>query len=129
MAYIAKNEVKAIRDGLRAKFGKTMKFSVRRQDHSGVAVSIMRSDIDLTKYLCGSTYADLNHYSFDSIFKDDKKAASIFDSIQDIIRTAPGTVEGGNEWFDKSDIMTDYFHTAYYYDISIGQWDKPYITA
>jgi hypothetical protein len=71
----------------------------------------------------------LNHYSFDSIFKDDKKAASIFDSIQDIIRTAPGTVEGGNEWFDKSDIMTDYFHTAYYYDISIGQWDKPYITA
>lgn len=31
-----------------------------------------------------------------------------------------------NGWFDKSDISTDYFHTAYYIGIDIGQWDKPY---
>lgn len=29
-------------------------------------------------------------------------------------------------WFDKSDAMTDYFHTAYYFDINVGQWNKPY---
>jgi len=89
----------------------------------------MRSDIDLSKYLGDSTYADVNHHSFDRIFEDDKKVVSMFDSIQDIIKTAPGTVEGGREWFDKSDTMTDYFHTAYYYNISIGRWDKPYIAA
>ena len=32
----------------------------------------------------------------------------------------------GALWFDKSDIMTDYFHTAYFLDINIGQWNKPY---
>lgn len=30
------------------------------------------------------------------------------------------------EWFDKSDAMTDYFHTAYYFDINVGQWDRAY---
>ena len=24
------------------------------------------------------------------------------------------------------DAMTDYFDTAYYYGINVGQWDKPY---
>jgi hypothetical protein len=23
--------------------------------------------------------------------------------------------------------MTDYFDTAYYYDLNIGRWDKPYV--
>jgi len=32
----------------------------------------------------------------------------------------------GTGWFDKSDIMTDYFHTAWYNDINIGKWNKAY---
>lgn len=32
----------------------------------------------------------------------------------------------GNKWFDKSDIQTDYFHTAYFLNINIGRWNKPY---
>ena len=35
------------------------------------------------------------------------------------------TVRG--EWYDKTDIMTDYFDIAYYTDINVGQWDKGYI--
>ena len=31
----------------------------------------------------------------------------------------------GDKWFDKSDSMTDYFHTAWYNDIKIGAFDKP----
>jgi hypothetical protein len=30
------------------------------------------------------------------------------------------------DWYDKSDAMTDYFNTAYYVDVNIGKWDKPY---
>jgi hypothetical protein len=30
------------------------------------------------------------------------------------------------DWFDKSDIQSDYFHTAYYYHINVGKWNKPY---
>ncbi|SFP01942.1 hypothetical protein [Hydrogenimonas thermophila] len=29
-------------------------------------------------------------------------------------------------WYDRSDSMTDYFETAFYYDIDVGSWDKPY---
>ena len=30
-------------------------------------------------------------------------------------------------YYDKSDAMTDYFDTAYYFHLNVGQWDKPYI--
>ena len=32
----------------------------------------------------------------------------------------------GADWYDRSDIQTDYFDTAYYVDVNIGQWNKPY---
>jgi len=32
----------------------------------------------------------------------------------------------GNKWYDNSDIQVDYFDTAYYMDVNVGQWDKPY---
>lgn len=33
----------------------------------------------------------------------------------------------GAEWYDRSDIQTDYFDTAYYVDVNVGTWEKPYI--
>ena len=30
-------------------------------------------------------------------------------------------------YYNNSDAMTDYFDTAYYMDINIGKWNKPYI--
>lgn len=33
------------------------------------------------------------------------------------------------DWYDRSDAMTDYFDTAYYYHIEVGKWNKPYVLA
>lgn len=30
-------------------------------------------------------------------------------------------------YYNNSDAMIDYFDTAYYYNINIGKWDKPYV--
>ena len=30
------------------------------------------------------------------------------------------------DWYDRSDAQVDYFDTAYYTDIDIGRWNKPY---
>lgn len=30
------------------------------------------------------------------------------------------------EWYDRSDAMIDYFDTAYYYNVNVGRWNKPY---
>lgn len=32
----------------------------------------------------------------------------------------------GPDYFDHSDPQTDYFHCSHYYDVNIGQWNKPY---
>lgn len=32
----------------------------------------------------------------------------------------------GADWYDRSDIQTDYFDTAYYIDVNVGSWNKPY---
>jgi hypothetical protein len=32
----------------------------------------------------------------------------------------------GPDFFDHSDMQTDYFHCSHYFDINVGQWDKPY---
>lgn len=31
------------------------------------------------------------------------------------------------DWYDESDAQIDYFNTAYYVDLNIGKWDKPYV--
>jgi hypothetical protein len=33
----------------------------------------------------------------------------------------------GAGYYNNSDASIDYFDTAYYYDINIGKWNKPYI--
>lgn len=33
----------------------------------------------------------------------------------------------GPDFFDHTDIQTDYFHCSHYVDINIGRWDRPYI--
>jgi hypothetical protein len=30
------------------------------------------------------------------------------------------------DYYDRSDISIDYFDTAYYYDICVGEWNAPY---
>lgn len=33
----------------------------------------------------------------------------------------------GSDYFDESDIQSDYFHCSHYVDVNIGSWNKPYI--
>jgi hypothetical protein len=42
--------------------------------------------------------------------------------LKEVITTMKGT-----DWYDNSDAQTDYFDTAFYVDVNIGSWNKPYI--
>ena len=35
-------------------------------------------------------------------------------------------IKKSGDWYDDSDAMSDYFDTAFYYELSVGSWDKPY---
>jgi len=123
MAYITTDEVKAIRNELKEKFP-NLKFSVRKQHYSSVHVSIKQGDIDFSPlYLDGwkAGYLQLNEYHL----RNYGEFEPLFQKIVEIVKTAPAKVNG-RVWYNKSDAMIDYFDTAYYFHVNIGEWDKPY---
>jgi len=120
MAYISKEDVQAIRAELKQAFPK-WKFSVRKGSGSlSVDVNIMQG----TCAFEGKDYAQVNNYWIKDHWQDaDDQAALI--KIDEIMHNAPGRA-GGRVYFDESDAMTDYFHTAFYTHMQIGSWDKKY---
>ena len=60
---------------------------------------------------------DINQYWFDEHYKDG--------TAKDFISAMVDALKGA-DWYDRSDIQTDYFDTAYYYNLKVGSWDKPY---
>ena len=69
-----------------------------------------------------NTHEQLNHYHAESFYGEEN--AAIIKKVEKIVKTAPYLEGVGDLWFDKSDSMTDYFHTAYYFSIHVGKWDK-----
>ena len=125
MAYIKKEEISAIRNELKKRFGHTgLKFGVKNRHHSSVHVTIKAGPIDFSDiYRDGDEYADINIYHLQNYGQH----TPFFEELEKIIKTAPALAEGGRKWFDKSDMMTDYFHTAFYIDLDVGSYDKPYV--
>jgi len=136
MAYINAEQVKAIRLALKKEFPE-FKFSVTKRHHSEVDVRLMSGPsfdkqkvwhrgeevvVDLNNM---DTWSTINHYHTHWYGKYEE----FFNKIIEIIKTAPFKAGVGDLWFDESDAMTDYFHTAYYMSIGIGKWDKPYVVA
>ncbi len=141
MAYISANDVKAIRNELKAAFP-TWKFSVRKGSGSlSVDVAVLQGDIDFIEAYCSKDITadqaqwvrkdrtiQINQYWIDSHWSHDEAARDALNKINEIMHNAPGRA-GGKVFFDESDAMTDYFHTAFYTHLSIGQWNKPYAVA
>ena len=124
MAYIKTEEVAQIRKELKEAFPQ-LKFGVRKHHHSSVDVTIKAGTVDFSDILDDNGYSQVNQYWL----TEDRvgKHVKLFEKIIDIIKTAPAKVPGGRAWFDDSDSMTDYFHTAFYFSVNVGAWNNPYV--
>jgi len=124
MAYISAEEVKVIRNNLKKAFPE-IKFSVRNDNHSWVRVVIKKSPYDFE--LNGEKYRDVNHYHFENenTHVDYNGKTILPHTHQDKLRKILDII--AEKHWDESDIMTDYFNCAFYYSLSIGEWDAPYI--
>jgi hypothetical protein len=113
MAYISVQEVKNVRELLKQKFPK-FKFAVSGGNSLSLKVAIMKGPEDFSEVLGQWKSTDINEFhthqygKFESLFNDML------------------TVMKSQNWFDESDSMVDYFHVAYYLNLSIGKWNKPY---
>ena len=119
MSYISTEDVKKIRVALKNEFGKKLKFGVRKSpSHHSVSVTIKSGTVDFSDIM-SNTYdqVQVNHYHLQNygVHK------SLFEKIVEIIKTAPS-----KKWYNNSDAMIDYFDVAFYFDLNVGEWDKPY---
>ena len=72
---------------------------------------------DQIDYIRKNKSIDVNPYWFQEHFSG--KAKSF------LLETFAAMKSAGN-WYDNSDAQIDYFDTAYYVDVNIGSWKKPY---
>ena len=136
LAYISQTEKKelapAIKKVLKA-YG--MKGTLSINHYSTLAVNLKKGSLDLIGAAqkknniyserhgrpvtnIGSYY-QANAYSVETAY--DQIDSKIGQFYKDLVKAMKGT-----KWFDKSDLMTDYHHIAYYLNINVGKWDRPY---
>ena len=117
MAYISQKDKAELAPGIKAvlkKYG--MKGSIAVNHHMSLVVNVQSGPIDFD-HTHGDGYTQVNVYHIDSQYSGDARQF-----LLELITAMKGT-----KWFDKSDYQSDYFHTAYYNDINIGKWNKPYV--
>jgi hypothetical protein len=121
MAYISTDEVRAIRNTLKEKYKGKFKFSVKKSDNTEVIVTVLSGATDFSDVSKNSFDVNQYHLHMYGVHEE------LFGSIMQVIKTAPASIEGGRAWFDKSNSMIDYFHTAFYITLRVGSWDKQYV--
>lgn len=132
MAYMnqeKKAQIVAAVKPLLKKYGIKGTFAVR--NHMTICLNIKSGSIDFIKnfnetvqaqpggFRNGSAadkYIDVNPYWYQDHFSGTAKKF--------LSEVMPAMKAAG--WYDNSDIQTDYFDTAYYVDVNIGSYSKPY---
>ena len=135
MAFISAEDVKHIRNELKKELPQ-YKFSVVRDHHSSVTISLMKGpafkDHEYFDRYAQETkvgnLSDGEHHQINQHWLEEfygKENAKILDKIHVIAKTAPAK-NGGKVWYNDSDAMIDYFDTAYYVHMRVGKWNKSY---
>lgn len=129
MAYIDQSEKKTISTNMTPilkKYG--LKGTLSIQHHNKLVLTIRSGKIDFIanfnktnennpRFNFVEDSLDVNEYWYKEHFSGDA-----LEALSEII---PAMYT--DDWYDRSDIMSDYFDTKYYIDVRIGTWEKPYI--
>ena len=116
MAYVSQDLKKQLTPTIKAvlkRYG--MKGSISVQNHSTLVVTLSQGSIDFGQGERDG-YIQVNPY-----WIDDHYEGTARDFLTELLAAMRGP-----DFFDDSDIMTDYFHVSHYTSINVGRWDKPY---
>jgi hypothetical protein len=135
MAYMNQERKADLAPAIKAvlkKFG--MKGTIGVSNYSTLIVNLQSGDLDLIeeanafnrefaqrtgqKFYPVTDYYQANPYKGADAYAD-SVVGQFFKELTAAMR--------GKIWYDNSDIMTDYFDTAYYMEINVGKWNKPYV--
>jgi hypothetical protein len=105
-----------------------IKYSLRVDNHMAIQCTIRSGSVDFIgnmksmlkgdqfKLTTDRGYIQVNPYWYNEHFTGD--AREIINKVIDGLMSA--------DYYDRSDAQVDYFDTAYYMHLNIGDWDKPY---
>ena len=140
MAFISQEDKKELLPGIK-KVLKTfnMKGTVSINNHSTLIVTLSQGDLDLISvenklrvlrhshnpnrdlYLVDNGHFQESYHHLDKLIEIGEH--EVFNFYTALFKAMKGT-----KWFDKSDMMTDYCHIAYFMYIDVGRSSlKPYI--
>jgi len=125
MAYISAENTKQIRNALKEVFKDTgIKFGVKKFGHSSVTVTLLEGpDFPTAREYCRE-YGELAYYDCNPYWYRKNMLSIEADIIEKVIEVIK--IGSSRKYFDKSDIQADYHFKAFYFDITIGKFQKPY---
>lgn len=133
MAYISQKDKKDLAPAIKAVLKKyNVKGTIGIRHHSTLVVNIKEGALDFigNANIKAKKWADNSGCEFYPIEGSYQVNPYHFDKEEGIFKKFFTELEAamkGTKWYDNSDMMTDYFETAYYLSINIGKYDKPYI--
>ena len=126
MAYMNQDKKKVIKANL-DKVLKPLgiKYSLRVENHLAINCTIKSGSVDFLNDLKDDGkfslhtkrgYIQVNPYWYNDHFVG--QSVDVINQVMDALKSA--------NYYDRSDAQVDYFDTAYYMHLNIGDWDKPY---
>ena len=117
-----------------AKYGLKGSLSVR--NHSTICLTVKSGKIDFIENYINTDHntwsGKMDQRTIDSIRKSQSLDVKPYwfhehfsGDAKDFLSEAFQALKAA-DWYDESDAQTDYFNTAYYVDLNIGKWNKPY---
>ena len=115
MAFVSQDDKANLAPRIKAVLKKHgVKGSIGVRHHSTLVVTIQSGSIDF-----GSNHIPVNHHHIDTSERYSPKAKAFLTELVAAMYS--------EDWFDRSDSQTDYFHCSYYLSVNVGKWNKPYI--
>lgn len=132
MAHISAETAKKIRNALKKEFP-NLKLKVSKDAGSySLNVTIVSGDIDFNEVVPNCYYQGelVKEHGYDygvNQFWFESESHGYTQTQKDVFKRIFRIIKTEGEWYDNSDIQTDYFDTAFYFNLKVGSWDKPYV--
>ena len=126
MAYMSQENKKSLAPAIKAILAKHgLKGSLGVRNYSTLVLTLKSGSLDFAADYLGQRSttdgrfaARVNHYYIDTGWTGKAREA--------LTELAQAMMFGNH---DRSDSMTDYFDVGWYIDLSIGEWNKPYVVS
>ena len=137
MAYMNQQKKAVIAAALKAVMPAGWKYSLSVQNKMTILLTFKSAPVDLIAMINAKNakqaerdgqvayvndgYAQLNHFYLESAFGADPEVLAVMEAAKKALFCA--------DYYNNSDIQTDYFDCAYYVSMHVGSYDKPFVVA